>query len=157
MFWSIMINRKATQGKMCLPPCKSGLPWDSETFMGKELHRVMAPGEHDKIPSGTRLKFSSRSHAACTFIGLQSHPCFRNGNNIPSTKNELPPWWRRCENLWNNSLMRVLSGDKLAPCMFFCTPLGCAAGKSCAAWHDMQWKADSDKWKSMSVQSRELS
>ena len=74
----------------------------------------------------------------------------------------LPEWWVRCEDLWGGALARALaavapdggagtggagggSSNGVAPCMFHCTPLGCAfaaSGGTCHGYHDSQYRLE---------------
>lgn len=143
IFWSMMIHRKSTRGQYCFPPPgPSASTWLEDDFWGmRELQRMIAPSQGGNM--GQRaIKSSSRSLGA---VAMSRDRSLMVKFMMSAASPAVPSWWTDCELLWGGSLSRV-SGTKPL-CMFFCTPVGCAAGSACVGCHDEVWRESIEKIK----------
>ena len=154
LFWSAMAHRKESGCDLVLPPLPptAEVSW-MEAFCMKELDRiaVLRLGARD---NGVHLRdqpsLGSQSMAAtlggefCIFGVMGGiDPAKR----IPSRMKDRPKWWKEQEVLWGGGATRAKKQGK-PQCMFYCTPIGCAQGSACEAWHDEIWKEDIERIKS---------
>jgi hypothetical protein len=181
IFWSLMIHRKAT-GRFLPPQPKGREVWTwAETYAAVEAARLAEPMFSSGVPRGTKLTIRSRSLAALQLFnkGNILHgtaPAFvytlLDAGAIPTVSDVvgrseecellmcegyLPTWWTECETFWEGAVARALAHDK-APCLFFCTPVGCKAADfqsaPCGGYHDPQYQRELQAIKNAATRRR---
>ena len=124
----------------------------------KELDRCFVPMAKSSLAGGAPPKIlKSNSLAFCAV--LKDEKDFLLIDTLNDAPTELPGWWVDLEKLWGGLMERLeVEGDGSlshieeereegkgkgkAPCLYYCTPAGCALGEVCVCVHDALWAVE---------------
>jgi len=153
LLWAMAVHRKRTG--LCVPPSQTpDQTWTGGTWAGLHLQKALAAAQGVDTASQRRAIALPSPSAAASFslAGLRTGfelPCFAGACPspiVPTTLGALPRWWTDATLPWERAfeaaaaLAGQAAASAVAPCAYYLTEAGCAAGEgACVASHDPAW------------------